>query len=637
MKSIKLVITGMLLLIGLFLLASDVQHLRSCCGGHPPPQPPPPPPPPPVTPPDQPNQPTQPTAPTQPNQPVEQPAQPVQPQPSNPTSPGTSTATPYTPQAQPRPSLGGGLMPLIRSLKAGASSLLGVVEPWEVWWTRNRDNYLSFREPIEWAKVVDNSGSRSITVYPAYEEALKILGDALADKNHHIAMRAAIALGKTIDTKTNPVSIRVIDSLKKANETETRYFVKNNILLGSSLSGDNSFVALMKEVSQNKTIPPLRRAYAILAMGNITGEPELLKIMKTILSEKDDTEVKSCACLSLGNLKDVSAIPILGKLLNGSDGKKEQPVLRAYAALGLGRIGTKEALNELKKPTLATEKDIDVLSSIVIALGLTHSPDAKDSIIPFLTHKKDAVLRGLAAISLAQIKDAKTYDLISEAFQKNKSNEADGLMVIALSLTGNDKAKADLRKILENKKSRSLLMAAAAMGLGILKDNEAIPTITKMLNDERQLNDVVLTPYLILSLGLIGDQKGVEVLQKIWDKIEDNSSLLPYHTNLAVALTMLGKKKDIVLPKVAQHLKSTKNTLLKSYALHTLGLVGDKESAQAFVDAYKDDNTYVRFETIAGLGFLLDESKVSPLDRITENNIDIPMIIMNHIMLIPVW
>ncbi|MFH1230487.1 MAG: HEAT repeat domain-containing protein, partial [Planctomycetota bacterium] len=678
MKHIKLIIVGMLLLIGLFLLASEVQQLRSCCGGAMPPRPPAPPPPPnpqpPVKPP--PNNPPQPPAPT-PKPPTPPPPTPATPKPPTPPTPATpkpptpttpttapaapaaptapapapspegptapqptnppeSTTSPYTTPAQPRPSLSEGLMPLIRSLKSGASSFVGVVEPWEVWWTRNRDNYLSFRESIEWVKVVDNSGSKSVTVYPGYEEALKILGEAVSDKNHYIAFRAAIALGKTINTKTNPVSVNVIETLKKANETETRYFVKNNILLGSSLSGDNSFVNLMKQVAQDKPTPPLRRAYAILAMGTITDDPELPKIMRNILTEKDDDEVKSCACLSLGNLKDASAVPILGKLLNGADGRKEHSVVRAYAALGLGRIGTKEALNELKRPTPTSERDIDVLSAIVIALGLTGSPDAKDSILPFLTYKSDAILRGIAAISLAQIKDAKSYELISEAFQKNKSNEADGLMLLALALTGDDKAKADLRKVLDNKKSRTLLMAAAAVGLGILKDNEAVPTIVNMLNDERQLNNIVVAPYLILSLGMISAEggsasggqdstKGVEVLQKIWDKIETNSSLIPYHTNLAVALTLLGKRNELVLPKINQHLKQTQNNLLRSYALHTLGLVGNKESVQAFVEAYKDDNTYIRFETMAGLGFLLDESKTSPLNKITENNIDMPM------------
>ncbi|MFH0888249.1 MAG: HEAT repeat domain-containing protein [Planctomycetota bacterium] len=580
--------------------------------------------------------PTSPPPTTQPNPtaPIapEQPTAPTQPQIPNSTTPGLRVKSPVS-QAARRPELSVGLMPFIGSLKVGTSSLLGVAEPWEVWWTRNRDNYLSFRESIEWVKVVEDSGSQSVTVYPGYEQALKILGQAISDKNQDIALSAAIALGKTIDAK-NPVSVRVIEILKKANKTETRSLINNNILLGSSLSGDNSFVALIKEVAQNKTTPPLRRCFAILAMGNITGDPELPKIMKNILADQDNTEVKSCACLSLGNLKDVSAVPILGKLLNASNGRREQQIVRSYAALGLGRIGTKEALNELKRATPATERETNVLLTVVSALGLI-GPDAKDSILPFLTHK-DAILRGEAAISLVQTKDAKSYDLISEAFKKNKSNDADGLMLIALALTGDERAKADLRKVLEDKKSRSLRMAAAAIGLGLLRDSEAVPTIVNMLYTKESFNNVVLAPYLILSLGIIQDQKGVDVLQKIWDMIEKNKAPCSYHTNLAVALTMLGKR-EIVLPKLIQQANQTKNPHLRSHALHTLGLVGNKESVQAFVEAYKTDNTYVRFETMAGLGFLLDGSKINLLKKITENNIDIPTIIMNHIMLIPVW
>ncbi|MFH1231461.1 MAG: HEAT repeat domain-containing protein [Planctomycetota bacterium] len=574
----------------------------------------------------------------------EQPAAPTQPIQQPPSS--GSTTSPYTSPAQPRPSLGLGLQPFIQSLQASAaSSLLGVVEPWEVWWTRNRDKYLSFREDIQWVKIVNNSGSQSIKVYPIYPELIKVLSDALADKNPYIAFRAAIALGKAIDVK-NSVSVNVIETLKKANETETRYFVRNNILLGSSLSGDNSFVALMKQVAQDKTTPSLRRSYAILAMGNITDDPELPKIMKSILSDQDNTEVKSCACLSLGNLKDASAVPILGKLLNGSNGRKEHSVVRAYAALGLGRIGTKEALNELKKSTPASERDTNVLSAVVIALGLTGSPDAKDSILPFLTYKKDAILRGLATISLAQTKDAKSYDLISEAFRQNKSNDADALMLLALGLTGDERAKTDLRKILEDKKTRILLKAASAIGLGLLKDSESVPIIGNMLNDDKQLNNVVIAPYLIISLGMISAEggptgqdstKGVEVLQKIWDKIETNRFLYPYHTNVAVALTMLGKKKDVILPKLVRQANQTKNPLLRSYALHTLGLLGDRESAKAFVDAYKDNDTFVRCEAIDAIGFLLDKNKMNPLNKITADNIDISTLIMDHILPIPVW
>ncbi|MFH0888525.1 MAG: HEAT repeat domain-containing protein [Planctomycetota bacterium] len=540
-----------------------------------------------------------------------------------------------------RPTLGLGLQPLIQSLRAtdGASSLLGIVEPWEVWWTRNRDMYLSFKEDVQWEKIVaDSNGTMALTIYPIYDELVKVLGKALYEQDLYIALRAAIALGKA----GSAYNFTALDILKKANDNDKRFFVRNNELFGLGLSGDISTAKVIKEVLQKKneggSLGVLRRSYAALASGYIANDPEIPKILKNILYDNDYLEVKCCACLSLGNLKDTSAVLLLSKILNLLEGGgKEQPVLRAYAALGLGRIGTKEALDVLKKSTPATEKEADVNSAVVVALGMIGEPAAKDSIISFLTDKRNPKVCGLAAIALAQIRDAKSYELISEALQKNESNDADGLMLIALGLTGDERAKADLRKVLEGKESRDLLKAASAIGLGLLKDNRAVPIITRMLSDDKQLNNVILAPYLIISLGMIQDQRGIDVLQKIWNKMESDNSLLPYHTNVAVALTMLGKKKYVILPKLIQQAGQSKNLVLRLYALHTLGLLGDRESAQIFIEAYKDSNTYVRYATLTGIGFLMDKSNLNPINKVTANSVDISMDITDHILLIPVW
>ncbi|MFH1230888.1 MAG: HEAT repeat domain-containing protein [Planctomycetota bacterium] len=665
-------VISIVLVICLFLLIAQIKYVESCCprgfqgygpggpicGG--PVTPPKPPDPPKPRRPDQPPEPPTPKPPEPPTpKPPEppQPSKPPTPKPPEPLQPPTPT-TPSQPPAQPeqpppitqqpntaptaptstgsavsRPGLGSGLQPLLQSMESGV--LASVVEPWEVWWTRNRDKYLSFREPIEWTKTVDQGGTKSVTIYPIYDELIKVLSDALADKNPYIAFRAAIALGKA--EMTNNFSS--IDILKKAHETDKRFFVRNNLLLGLGLTGDKSCVAVIKEVLQNKKgNPGLRRSYATLGAGYI-NDPEINKILNEILSDKnEDGEVKCCACLSLGNLKDNTAIPVLSSILNTPEAaKKEHAELRAYAALGLGRIGTKEVVDELKKFKPTVDKNIDVRCAVVIALGMTGLLEAQEAVKPFLMDRKDARVYGLAAISLAQLKDPKAYELISEALQKNKYKDADGLLVIALGLTGDDRAKTDLRKIFENKKSRFLLKSAAAIGLGLLKDTDAVPLITNVLNDDRQLNDVILTPYLILSLGMIHDPRGVEVLQKIWNKIDSNSITLDYHTNLAVALTMLGKKNDIVLPKVIEQVNQTKDGRLRSYAVHTLGLMGNRESAKIFVDAFKDNDTFVRFETIGAIGFLLDKNMINPINKVTANNVDIPLTIIAHILPIPVW
>ncbi|MFH1231296.1 MAG: HEAT repeat domain-containing protein [Planctomycetota bacterium] len=535
--------------------------------------------------------------------------------------------------------MGIGLQPLFQSLQtSSASSLLGVVEPWEVWWSRNRDKYISFREDIQWVKTLDQGGTKSITVYPAYDELINILSDELVrqDNSGCMACSAAIALGKIIDPQ-NPTSSKIVAALKKAIETKMLDCTCNRVLLASGITGDISFAIPLKEILLDKKESSLRRSYAALGLGFISNDTEIPKILKKILSENDDSEVKCYACISLGNLKDVSSVSVLGEILNSMAGSKNKQ-LRTYAALGLGRIGNKEALDELKKSTPVSEKEADVRAAVVVALGMTGLPEAKNSIISFLTDKRDSKISGLAAIVLTEIKDAKSYDIISDALRKNKSFDADGLMVLALGLTADERAKADLRKILENKKSRPLLKSSAAIGLGLLKDTGTVPIIVNMLKNDKQLNDPILTPYLILSLGMIGDPKGIEPLQTMWGKIGYNTSnLAGYHTNLAVALTMLGKRDEVVLPRLFEQVNQSNNPFLKSYALHTLGLVGNKESAQVFIQSYKDKNGYVRFTTINSIGFLLDKNSISPLARVTADNIDAPMRIMDEILSLRVW
>ncbi|MEW6025943.1 MAG: HEAT repeat domain-containing protein [Planctomycetota bacterium] len=592
-----------------------------------------------------------------------QPPPPPPPDPSTPSTPPPSgpglnpRRGPAPAPSIPRPSLGIGLQPLIQSILY----LTGAAEPWEVWWSRNRDKYLSFRAPIEWANIIDQGGTKSYSISPIHEELINVLAENVGNKDHYVAFRAAISLGKAQDSQ-NPAasSPKAIEVLKKAHESENRDFVSNNILFGLGLTSDSSVAATVKDALQNKSNSPLRRSYAALALGYINNDPSVTKTLRDILSaEKDDHEVKSSACVSLGNLKDAESIPLMSKILNGDGAsKKERGTIRAHAALGLGRIGTTEAVKELKKLSPTAEKESDVRSAVVMALGLTGLPEAKDAILAFMQDKTPAV-KGMACIALAQIKDEKAYETISEARQKNKSTDADGLMLIALGLTGNEKAKADLRKVLtDNKKSRALLRGAAAIGLGLLKDTETIQLIANILKDDKQHNETTLTPYLVLSVAMISEPKQetmerdasdkesvkgkgqseaekqmVEILQRMWAKADKNLTVTSY-TNLAVALARMGKRSEVI-EQLQKHIGDNNKTMA-TYAVHTLGLVGDRESAKALVNSAKDSNIEVRKTTMTAIGFLMDKNPINPVDRVTADSVDMQMQIWDHILPIPV-
>src|SRR3989339_1354966 len=312
---------------------------------------------------------------------------------------GSGTGIP----AAQRPPLGVGIQPLIQSIQ----SLASVADPWEVWWSRNRDKYLTFREQIQWTDIIDQGGTKSYAVSPIYDALINTLADSVGDKDPYLAFRAAIALGKVQDSQNPAVSSpKAVEILKKAHEAETRSFVRNNVLFGLGLTSDNSIAGIIKDTLQNKNekAAALRRSYAALALSYMTTDPEVPKILSDIIStEKEDREVKSSCCIALGNLKAASAVLILGKIMTGDGGKKEQAMIRSYAALGLGRIGTKEALEELKKIAPGTEKEEDVRVAAVTAMGMTGLPEAKDAILALLKDKAQQV-KGMACVALAQIK-----------------------------------------------------------------------------------------------------------------------------------------------------------------------------------------------------------------------------------------
>lgn len=535
--------------------------------------------------------------------------------------------------APQRPHLSIGIQPLIQSLQL----LAGAAEPWEVWWSRNRDKYLHFREPVTWLKIVDTNGTSSVSVYQPYDDLIKILEDGLADKDTSVAFHAAIALGKAQDSRNPKLgSPKALETLKKAHETETRDYIKNNILLGLGLTGDTSCARLIIDILRNKKEGIIGRAYAAMALGYLNCK-ETIQALHDTVSANDDAEVKCSACLSLGNLGDTSAIPLLASILNTPiAAKKEISSTRAFTALGLGRIGGQEAVKELAKAIALGEKDTDVRAAIAISLGAAGRSDAREALLALL-EDRNGEIRGYAALSLALIKDPKACQTISDVLARNKSADAEGLMILGLGLTGDENAKVDLRAILNNKKSRPLIKAAAAIGLGLLEDKEAAPIITALLSEEKYQEDLFLGPYLILSLGMINDQAATGLLVKIWQTTSKRNSNQLAYSNIAIALSMLGQNKQ-VLAQMTNQLKANDSSLTANI-MHTLGLVSDRETARSFVDVFKTSSSdnRIRKATIDGVGFLLDRNDINPLVRIKGDNIDNQMQIMNYILPMPTW
>ncbi|MBI4835064.1 MAG: HEAT repeat domain-containing protein [Planctomycetes bacterium] len=526
----------------------------------------------------------------------------------------TPTPTP-TPASRPGPSTG--LEPKV--FNPPTNTLLAA---WEIWWIRNRLNHLPFKEPVKLKEEIGDGNETQSVSLNAVKEIIDTLADALKnDKNPLAQAMAALALGKFREKNGLPY-------LKEAM-MHPNYDVKNTAYLALGIYGDTTSIDAIKTFLFSSDSTEISKSYAALALGYIK-DPAATEALKDVLKQDKKTPINvTCsAILSLGNLQEKSAIALLSGIL--TDTKKTLQE-RAYAALALGRIKEPEVLPELRKAL--SDKTGAIRASVAIALGLLKTPDAKKDILNLLQSDKDSSVLEFASIALAQLGDKTAYDPLVQLISSKKTDYmVKGFCIIALGIIGDEKSAAKLRELLADKKER-LVRPAVIVALGILKDKKSVQPLINTVKNE-QYADPVSFIYAIQALGMIGDEQAVPPLEALYKKAQEDLNIAnPVYNNLTVALCMLGKKKE-VLEILHKHLKEKKAPMqILQRAAHGLAYVGNKESVDTLIKAYKNEqNMDLRMYIIFALGFILDVQKVNPLYALTaDTNYNIWLNIMDHI------
>jgi len=508
---------------------------------------------------------------------------------------------------------------------------------WEQWWLRNRLHYLPFKDPITWLETNMTGETMPVSVELRKNVFDIITKCAKEDKDLMVRATAVLALGKSRDKNIIPVLREVFKSDKKSEARDVASLsaciqgdesdVKNIASLALGIMGDESVLNDFKSILANQKASSqeiISQSYTALSLGYIKNN-DSIEILKEILNRpnKPNNELQCSALLSLGNLQDKSLIPFISKIL--TDLSRNDSV-RSYAALALGRIKDPAALPELRKAL--QDKKSSVRASAAIALGLIESIEAKDDLINLLTNDKISEVRSYAAISLAQLGDKSVYSIISK-FAKKGDYHLENMCTLALGILGNPEAIPELRELVE-KKNKPLSYGAAILALGLLKDKSSVPNLIKIV--EKESADTTNWCYAIQSLGMIGDAKAIPVLKKVF-KTELTSFTTLAYSDLIVALTLLGKRQEI-LSLLHERLKNESlHSEIQYRILHGLAYIGDKTSLEHLVKFYNEQrDNYLRMYTVFALGYILDKNKISPLYKITaDTNFDIWLDIIDQI------
>ena len=157
-------------------------------------------------------------------------------------------------------------------------------------------------------------------------------------------------------------------------------------------------------------------------------------------------------------------------------------------------------------------------------------------------------------------------------------------------------------------------MGAYALGLGMSKSVDAIPTLVEKLDFFTGSDEA--RGYCCVALGLIGDPRPVEQIQQLIEESKYRPDLLK---QAAIALGLLGDKQ--IVPKLVDMLGNAKGMATQAAIASALGQIGDRNSIEPLVDmlnSSKMTDSARGFAAVA-LGIVCDKEMLPWNTKIGQN------------------
>ncbi|MHC5035917.1 MAG: HEAT repeat domain-containing protein [Planctomycetota bacterium] len=416
--------------------------------------------------------------------------------------------------------------------------------PWYEWWWANQWRFIRIPNRLQ---VVTGTGKEKDQ---AVESIMTFLKEGLKHRYFDIKASAALALGKTGETSAAK-AIRPL--LRARNE-----IVRESAILAVGMLKDGESLPHLQKILEDRRYSQRSRVHAAVAMGllGISGGAEgLIRMMETEEGKTtgNTIEIRAASCLALGIMKHKKAVPSLIRLL---ESKETDPRLRAMAATALGKFESATIMLEegevspgaLLLASLQTTVPTPVRRSAMMALANVWYEGLGGFLIDLYRTDPDPWVKNLSLLVVAE-KIINPH--LKRKFQKNirelltgsqKDVNLANFGAVAAGLSGDSQAIPILR-VQFQKARRDDTRAAAAVGLGFLKDEESIP---QMLSTVRGSGSDFLKSFCCIALALIGkgDRRISTSLRAILSDPECQGGL---RSSASIALAKIGDHEAVGL------------------------------------------------------------------------------------------
>ncbi len=502
---------------------------------------------------------------------------------------------------------------------------------WTGWWYGNRTHLLGLSYHVDGGPTT-SGGDAPPAPLDWRDRAREALRTACDAKRLMVRSEAAVALGRAGDARDTGFLMKMLANRRRKEKVRGRAALGIGLLPTTGVPDDvlkDTRAALLSaareaiggkdeylELWSNAT-------YALGLRGDTAAMPALLNFVRRFAGVRDTSnrgvhqEVMAAGLATLGMLGDTLVRPELERALaaEGKRGKRRKETLAVYAAQGLARMGSREALAALRAALVEEEPEVRCAAGLALgALAANDDDETAGALASALADDRDLAVRHVCAIALGRVAHASAREALLTAYEDGVERQRP-FVVVGLGLfaraTGDGDVKAFLRKKLPDATTETT--GALAIANGLARNQAVVPALRDMA---KKAGDHTVRSHAAFGLGLLGarDPATVDVLRKILLGQGD-----PWlRREAAMALGMIGDRGavDILIDRINKKKKLNQQDQGVSCVL--LGRIGDHRAAAPLAKVLLDRRTNAEVQACAaiGLGLLLDRTEGRKLGQV---------------------